>query len=102
MCSLSSYPGIAGQRGRRGTLDIWQILSRLCSKPSVTKRTAISARRSFRMARGPVSRHGSCRVGRSSPLLVPEFLALGVQPPDAGVDLGSLVFVDPPGWYPFR
>ena len=36
---------------------------------------------------------GRCRRG---------FVALGVESPDAGVDLGSLVFVDPPGWYPFR
>jgi hypothetical protein len=54
------------------------------------------------MARRPFSRHGSCRVGWSSLSLLLGLLALGVQPPDAGVDLGSLVFVDPPGWYPFR
>jgi hypothetical protein len=29
-------------------------------------------------------------------------LALGVDASDSGVDLGSLVFVDPPGWCPFR
>jgi hypothetical protein len=28
-------------------------------------------------------------------------LALGVEASDAGVDLGSLVLVDPPGRYPF-
>jgi hypothetical protein len=28
-------------------------------------------------------------------------LALGVEASDAGVDLGSLLLVDPPGWYPF-
>jgi len=28
-------------------------------------------------------------------------LALGVEASDACVDLGSLLLVDPPGWYPF-
>jgi hypothetical protein len=27
---------------------------------------------------------------------------LGVEASDAGVDLPSLLLVDPPGWYPFR
>jgi hypothetical protein len=41
-----------------------------------------------------------CGVGSSPVARV--LLALGVQPPDACVDLGALVFVDPPGWDPLR
>jgi hypothetical protein len=29
-------------------------------------------------------------------------LLLGVQAPDSGVELGSLLLVDPSGWDPFR
>jgi hypothetical protein len=42
----------------------------------------------------------SCSIGWSSPSATFR-LALGVEASDAGVDLGSLVLVDPPGWYPF-
>jgi hypothetical protein len=46
--------------------------------------------------------HSSCGVEWSSPLAPAVLLALGVKASDAGVDLGSLVLVDPPGGYPFR
>jgi hypothetical protein len=42
----------------------------------------------------------SCGVGCSTPATLQ--LTLGVESPDAGVDLGLLVFVDPPRRYPFR
>jgi hypothetical protein len=41
----------------------------------------------------------SCGVGWSSSFA--EVALLGVDASDAGVDLGSLLLVDPPGWYPF-
>ena len=46
--------------------------------------------------------HSSCGVEWSSPLAPAVLLSLGVEASDAGVDLGSLVVVDPPRWYPFR
>ena len=46
--------------------------------------------------------HSSCGVEWSSPLAPAVLLSLGVEASDAGVDLGSLVLVDPPGRYPFR
>jgi len=40
----------------------------------------------------------SCGGGCSA---APEPASLGMEPPDSGVDLGSLVAVDPPRWDPF-
>jgi hypothetical protein len=42
----------------------------------------------------------SCSVGWSPPPAT-FGLALGVEASDAGVDLGSLILVDPPRRYPF-
>ena len=48
---------------------------------------------------GP-SPFASCSIGWSSPSATFR-LALGVESSDACVELGSLVLVDAPGWYPF-
>jgi hypothetical protein len=48
----------------------------------------------------PVDRSPSCRCGCSSSV-APVQLALGFEAPDAGVDVGLLILVDPSGWYPF-
>jgi len=44
----------------------------------------------------------SCGVGCSTPATALGLLALGVHAADPRVDLGLLVFVDPPRRYPFR
>jgi hypothetical protein len=43
---------------------------------------------------------GLCRCGCSSSSIVVES-SLSTQPPDARVDVGSLILVDPAGWDPF-
>jgi hypothetical protein len=42
-----------------------------------------------------------CGCGCSSSLVAAVESVLGVQPLDAGVDVGLLILVDPAGWDPF-
>jgi hypothetical protein len=48
----------------------------------------------------PVDRSSSCRCGYPSSV-APVQLVLGIEASDAGVDVGSLILIDPPWWYPF-
>jgi hypothetical protein len=44
---------------------------------------------------------GLCSCGCSSLLIAAVELLLGMQPSDVGVDVGSLILVDPAWWDPF-